>query len=93
MDFKLEIKNLALSDSKGHDLQKDIVVKVTSLASKQVCPSVVFSFVISEFSVPAFASSQVWIWSKTKFVNRKFLMEDVYQRYQSEQREGRVRGF
>ncbi|XP_024151335.1 kinesin-like protein KIF28P [Oryzias melastigma] len=66
VDFKLEIKNLALSDSKGHDLQKDIVVKVTSLASKQV-----------------------WIWSKTKFVNRKFLMEDVYQRYQSEQSEAR----
>ncbi|XP_078800696.1 kinesin-like protein KIF28 [Oryzias latipes] len=66
VDFKLEIKNLALSDPKGHDLQKDIVVKVTSLASKQV-----------------------WIWSKTKFVNRKFLMEDVYQRYQSEQSDGR----
>lgn len=42
VDFKLEIKNLALSDPKGHDLQKDIVVKVTSLASKQVGPFVFF---------------------------------------------------
>lgn len=24
-------------------------------------------------------SSQVWMWSKAKFVNRKFLMEEVYQ--------------
>lgn len=36
MEFKLEIKNLALSDSKGHDLEKDIVVRVTSVAKKQV---------------------------------------------------------
>lgn len=36
MEFKLEIKNLALSDSRGHDLQKDIVVRVTSAGSKQV---------------------------------------------------------
>lgn len=35
MEFKLEIKNLALSDSRGHDLQKDIVVRVTSRGSKQ----------------------------------------------------------
>uniref|UniRef100_A0A8C5N6P7 Kinesin family member 28 n=1 Tax=Gouania willdenowi TaxID=441366 RepID=A0A8C5N6P7_GOUWI len=62
VDFKLEIKNLALSDSKGHDLEKDIVVKVTSKHSKQV-----------------------WVWSKAKFVNRKFLMEDVYEQHQAEQ--------
>ncbi|KAL6113275.1 uncharacterized protein ACO6RY_11602 [Pungitius sinensis] len=61
VQFKLEIKNLALSDSKGHDLQKDIVVRVTSLGSKQV-----------------------WMWSKAKFVNRKFLMEDAYQQHQVE---------
>lgn len=36
MEFKLEIKNLALSDSKGHDLKKDIVVRVTTLGNKQV---------------------------------------------------------
>lgn len=24
---------------------------------------------------------QVWVWSKSKFVNRKFLMEDVYQQH------------
>ncbi|XP_058485847.1 kinesin-like protein KIF28P [Solea solea] len=64
VEFKLEIKNLALSDSKGHDLEKDIVVRVTSVGKKQV-----------------------WIWSKAKFVNRKFLMEDVYQQHQAEQRE------
>lgn len=28
---------------------------------------------------------QVWMWSKAKFVNRKFLMEEVYQQYQAEQ--------
>uniref|UniRef100_A0A8C2F6K6 Si:rp71-84d9.1 n=1 Tax=Cyprinus carpio TaxID=7962 RepID=A0A8C2F6K6_CYPCA len=51
VEFKLEIKNLAMSDSKGHDLEKDIAVRVTS----------------------------VWMWSKARFVNRKFLMEEVYQ--------------
>ncbi|KAF4101992.1 hypothetical protein G5714_016792 [Onychostoma macrolepis] len=56
VEFKLEIKNLAMSDSKGHDLEKDIAVRVTSVESKQV-----------------------WMWSKAKFVNRKFLMEEVYQ--------------
>ncbi|CAG5853834.1 unnamed protein product [Menidia menidia] len=62
VEFKLEIKNLALSDSKGHDLQKDTVVRVTSTGSRQV-----------------------WMWSKAKFVNRKFLMEEVYQRYLAKQ--------
>ncbi|XP_046712112.1 kinesin-like protein KIF28P [Silurus meridionalis] len=57
VEFKLEIKNLAMSDSKGHDLEKEIVVRVTSVQSKQV-----------------------WLWSKAKFINRKFLMEEVYQR-------------
>ncbi|XP_028853236.1 kinesin-like protein KIF28P [Denticeps clupeoides] len=56
VEFKLEIKNLAMSDSRGHDLEKEIVVRVTSVESKQV-----------------------WIWSKAKFINRKFLMEEVYQ--------------
>lgn len=32
----MEIKNLALSDSKGHDLEKGIVIRVTSVARKQV---------------------------------------------------------
>ncbi|KAM3877397.1 kinesin-like protein KIF28P [Diretmus argenteus] len=68
VEFKLEIKNLALSDSKGHDLEKKIVVRVTSLESKQV-----------------------WMWSKTKFVNRKFLMEEVYQQHEAE-RHGDNRG-
>ncbi|XP_047677467.1 kinesin-like protein KIF28P [Tachysurus fulvidraco] len=54
--FKLEIKNLAMSDSKGHDLEKEIVVRVMNVQSKQV-----------------------WLWSKAKFINRKFLMEEVYQ--------------
>ncbi|XP_058255298.1 kinesin-like protein KIF28 [Hemibagrus wyckioides] len=56
VEFKLEIKNLAMSDSKGHDLEKEIVVRVTNVQSKQV-----------------------WLWSKGKFINRKFLMEEVYQ--------------
>eukprot|EP00066_Takifugu_rubripes_P018738 XP_011608004.1 PREDICTED: kinesin-like protein KIF28P [Takifugu rubripes] len=58
VEFKLEIKNLALSDSKGHDLEKEIVVRVTATELKQV-----------------------WVWSKAKFVNRKFLMEEVYQQH------------
>ncbi|CAB1334990.1 unnamed protein product [Coregonus sp. 'balchen'] len=69
VEFKLEIKNLALSDSKGHDLEKDITVRVTSLENKQV-----------------------WLWSKAKFVNRKFLMEELYQQHHMEQkREGAAR--
>ncbi|XP_050933484.1 kinesin-like protein KIF28P [Lates calcarifer] len=62
VEFKLEIKNLALSDSKGHDLEKEIVVRVTFMGRKQV-----------------------WMWSKAKFVNRKFLMEELYQQHQAEQ--------
>ncbi|XP_040897287.1 kinesin-like protein KIF28P [Toxotes jaculatrix] len=70
VEFKLEIKNLALSDSKGHDLEKEIVVRVTSMGRKQV-----------------------WMWSKAKFVNRKFLMEEVYQQHQAEQSgDNRVEG-
>ncbi|XP_036952677.1 kinesin-like protein KIF28P isoform X4 [Acanthopagrus latus] len=65
VEFKLEIKNLALSDSKGHDLKKELVVRVTAKGRKQV-----------------------WIWSKAKFVNRKFLMEDVYQQHQAEKSGG-----
>uniref|UniRef100_A0A3B4YVB7 Kinesin-like protein KIF28P n=1 Tax=Seriola lalandi dorsalis TaxID=1841481 RepID=A0A3B4YVB7_SERLL len=64
VEFKLEIKNLALSDSKGHDLEKEIVVRVTSVGRKQV-----------------------WMWSKAKFVNRKFLMEEVYQQHQAEDKD------
>lgn len=37
MEFKLEIKNLVLSDSIGCDLMKEVVVRATSSASKQVC--------------------------------------------------------
>uniref|UniRef100_A0A3B4CGN5 Kinesin-like protein 6 n=1 Tax=Pygocentrus nattereri TaxID=42514 RepID=A0A3B4CGN5_PYGNA len=51
VEFKLEIKNLAMSDSKGHDLEKETAVRVTC----------------------------VWMWSKAKFINRKFLMEEMYQ--------------
>uniref|UniRef100_A0A087YF23 Kinesin-like protein 6 n=1 Tax=Poecilia formosa TaxID=48698 RepID=A0A087YF23_POEFO len=68
VEFKLEIKNLALSDSRGHDLQKDIVVRVTAAGSKQV-----------------------WMWSKAKFVNRKFLMEEVYQQFKAAQHEDNPR--
>ncbi|XP_033487903.2 kinesin-like protein KIF28 [Epinephelus lanceolatus] len=70
VEFKLEIKNLALSDPKGHDLEKEIVVRVTSVGRKQV-----------------------WMWSKAKFVNRKFLMEEAYQQHQAERsRDSRVEG-
>ncbi|XP_072321713.1 kinesin-like protein KIF28P [Eucyclogobius newberryi] len=71
VEFKLEIKNLALSDSKGHDLKKDIVVRVTTLGNKQV-----------------------WMWSKTKFINRKFLMEEMYRQHQAAlTEEDRSKGF
>lgn len=44
VEFKLEIKNLALSDSKGHDLKKELVVRVTAKGRKQVDPSSSLSF-------------------------------------------------
>lgn len=44
VEFKLEIKNLAMTDSKGHDLEKDIVVRVTSVESKQVRIMILWEF-------------------------------------------------
>ncbi|XP_067150668.1 kinesin-like protein KIF28 [Apteryx mantelli] len=58
LTFELKVKNLAASDSRGYDLQKEIIVKVTHVTT-----------------------NQVWIWSKAKFINRKFLMEELYQRF------------
>ncbi|KAM5164707.1 kinesin-like protein KIF28P [Mantella aurantiaca] len=58
LKFELKVKNLALTDSRGYDLQKDIMVKVISTKTQQV-----------------------WMWSKSKFINRKFLMEELYQRF------------
>lgn len=52
VEFTLEIKNLALSDSKGHDLEKKIVVRVTAAQQKQVSPSTVLcTFLLSCVSV------------------------------------------
>ncbi|KAG5265440.1 hypothetical protein AALO_G00242500 [Alosa alosa] len=64
VEFKLEIKNLAMSDCRGRDLEKDIAVRVTSLENKQV-----------------------WMWSKAKFINRKFLMEEVYHQQKQQQQQ------
>lgn len=36
VEFRLEIKNLAMSDSKGQDLEKELVVRVMNVQSKQV---------------------------------------------------------
>ncbi|XP_047219050.1 kinesin-like protein KIF28P isoform X3 [Girardinichthys multiradiatus] len=37
--------------------------------------------------------SKVWMWSKAKFINRKFLMEELYQHFKAEQHENtRVEG-
>ncbi|XP_078086771.1 kinesin-like protein KIF28 [Mustelus asterias] len=58
LKFELEVKNLALTDSRGHDLVKEVMVKVTNILTQQV-----------------------WVWSRAKFVNRKFIMEDIYQRF------------
>ncbi|KAG8123499.1 hypothetical protein E2320_018975 [Naja naja] len=59
-DLKLElkVKNLASSDSRGYDLQKEIIIKVVHKVT-----------------------NQVWIWSKPKFINRKFIMEELYQKF------------
>ncbi|XP_057386154.1 kinesin-like protein KIF28P [Balaenoptera acutorostrata] len=58
LNMELKVKNLASSDSRGHDLQKEVMVKATNQRTRQV-----------------------WIWSKAKFINRKFLMEELYQRF------------
>ncbi|KAF7254251.1 Kinesin-like protein KIF28P [Varanus komodoensis] len=58
LNLELKVKNLACSDSRGYDLQKEIIVKVVHKVT-----------------------NQVWIWSKPKFINRKFLMEELYQRF------------
>uniref|UniRef100_A0A8C6AL82 Kinesin-like protein n=1 Tax=Monodon monoceros TaxID=40151 RepID=A0A8C6AL82_MONMO len=58
LNMELKVKNLASSDSRGCDLQKEVMVKVTNQRTRQV-----------------------WIWSKAKFINRKFLMEELYQRF------------
>ncbi|XP_027465995.1 kinesin-like protein KIF28P [Zalophus californianus] len=64
--MELKVKNLASSDSRGYDLQKEVMVKVTHQRTHEV-----------------------WIWSKAKFINRKFLMEELYQRF-LEGEDGRV---
>ncbi|XP_045392909.1 kinesin-like protein KIF28P [Lemur catta] len=58
LKMELKVKNLASSDSRGCELQKEVMVKVTD-----------------------WRTQQVWIWSKAKFINRKFLMEELYQRF------------
>uniref|UniRef100_A0A286Y534 Kinesin-like protein n=1 Tax=Cavia porcellus TaxID=10141 RepID=A0A286Y534_CAVPO len=58
LEMELKVKNLASSDSRGYDLQKEVMVKVTNQRTHEV-----------------------WIWSKAKFINRKFLMEELYQRF------------
>ncbi|XP_066880463.1 kinesin-like protein KIF28P [Kogia breviceps] len=58
LNMELKVKNLASSDSRGCDLRKEVMVKVTNQRTRQV-----------------------WIWSKAKFINRKFLMEELYQRF------------
>ncbi|XP_062981482.1 kinesin-like protein KIF28 [Elgaria multicarinata webbii] len=58
LNLELKVKNLASSDSRGYDLQKEVIVKVTHKIT-----------------------NQVWVWSKPKFINRKFLMEELYQRF------------
>ncbi|XP_012586561.1 PREDICTED: kinesin-like protein KIF28P [Condylura cristata] len=58
LKLELKVKNLASSDSRGCDLQKEVMVKVTHQVTHAV-----------------------WIWSKAKFINRKFLMEELYQRF------------
>ncbi|XP_024431745.2 kinesin-like protein KIF28P [Desmodus rotundus] len=58
LKMELKVKNLASSDSRGYDLQKEVMVTVTNQRTHEV-----------------------WVWSKAKFINRKFLMEELYQRF------------
>ncbi|KAM5205777.1 kinesin-like protein KIF28P [Hipposideros larvatus] len=58
LKMELKVKNLASSDSRGNDLQKEVMVKVTNQRTHEV-----------------------WMWSKAKFINRKFLMEELYQHF------------
>ncbi|XP_068925231.1 kinesin-like protein KIF28 [Petaurus breviceps papuanus] len=58
LKLELRVKNLASSDSKGYDLQKEVIVKVTNRETQEV-----------------------WMWSKAKFINRKYLMEEIYQHF------------
>ncbi|XP_020837777.1 kinesin-like protein KIF28P [Phascolarctos cinereus] len=58
LKLELKVKNLASSDSKGYDLQKEVIVKVTNRETQEV-----------------------WIWDKAKFINRKYLMEEIYQHF------------
>ncbi|XP_031824556.1 kinesin-like protein KIF28P [Sarcophilus harrisii] len=58
LKMELKVKNLASSDSKGYDLQKEVTVKVTNRETQEVR-----------------------IWSKAKFINRKYLMEEFYQHF------------
>ncbi|XP_056672028.1 kinesin-like protein KIF28 [Monodelphis domestica] len=58
LTLELKVKNLTSSDSKGYDLQKEVIVKVTHKETREV-----------------------WIWSKAKFINRKYLMEEIYRHF------------
>ncbi|KAM6217435.1 kinesin-like protein KIF28 [Rhynchocyon petersi] len=58
LKMELKVKNLASSDSRGYDLLKEVMVKVTNQRTQEV-----------------------WIWSKAKFINRKFLMDELYQSF------------
>ncbi|XP_051042366.1 kinesin-like protein KIF28 [Phodopus roborovskii] len=58
LKMELKVKNLAALDSRGFDLQKEVMVKVTKPRTHEV-----------------------WIWSKAKFINRKSLMGELYQRF------------
>lgn len=44
LKFELKVKNLALTDSRGYDLQKDIVVKVTSIKTQQVSAQYIYDY-------------------------------------------------
>lgn len=91
MEFKLQIKNLVLSDSKGCDLMKEIVVRATSRALKQVSHSLFLAEELKRFDLSVLSFFfQVWMWSKGKFVNRKFLMEELYQQHQLQNSTGNV---
>nr|XP_042701772.1 kinesin-like protein KIF28P [Chrysemys picta bellii] len=126
--LELKVKNLASSDSRGYDLQKEVIVKVTNkmtnqkptessetgylarlelvaafasanIALEKLDLPKLYEFIqqnaedvqIGKLTVPTdciyldavdtTVSQAVWVWSKAKFINRKFLMEEIYQHF------------
>ncbi|XP_069771583.1 kinesin-like protein KIF28 [Narcine bancroftii] len=56
--LELQVKNLASTDAKGEELEKEITIKVTNKEANQVA-----------------------VWTQDKFIDRKLLIENIYQSF------------